>query len=163
MQQPYLTAYQQIPADGSVLDIGCLGFQHVAIAQQLGLTDLRHAGVDFVESNAPLPEGFEFRKADLNQEPLPFADDRFDLVVASHVIEHLRDPVAFFGECVRVCKPGGLIYVAAPSERSLLLPGMPFEHHKFTASRSLMIRPIWHGPGRHRHSIGSPATIAVSP
>jgi len=47
-------------------------------------------------------------------------------VVASHLIEHVADPIALFSELVRVCKPGVAIYAEAPSDRSLLLPGMPF-------------------------------------
>lgn len=46
-------------------------------------------------------------------------DDSFDLVVASHVIEHVADPIRLFGELARVCKPDGVIYIEAPSDRSL--------------------------------------------
>ncbi len=123
--------YRQIPVQGRVLDVGCVGFQQVKIAEALGLRELQHSGVDYCEMEAPLPENFVFRKADLSQENLPFADDSFDLVMACHIIEHVARPVDFFGECVRVCKPGGLIYLEAPSERSLLLPGMPFGHELF--------------------------------
>jgi SAM-dependent methyltransferase len=73
-----------------------------------------------------LPERFAYRQADLDCAPIPFANDSFDLVVAAHVIEHLRRPVEAVAECVWVCRPGGRIYVEAPSERSTWLPGMPF-------------------------------------
>lgn len=123
--------YRQVPVQGSILDVGCVGFQQVKIADALGLRELKHSGVDYCEMEAPLPENFVFRKADLSKENLPFDDDSFDLVMACHIIEHVAKPVDFFGECVRVCKPGGLIYLEAPSERSLLLPGMPFGHELF--------------------------------
>jgi len=113
------------------LDIGCLGFRQVQVAQALGLPHLQHFGVDYCEPEDPLPAGFTFKRADLNSQRLPFEDDTFDLVVASHIIEHVSKPVEFFGDCVRVCKPGGLLYFEAPSERSLWLPGMPFRHHRF--------------------------------
>jgi len=120
-----------MPASGSVLDVGCLGFAQVANARNLGLRAIRHSGVDRVDSPSDLPSGFEYRQADLDVEPIPFPDDSFDLVVASHVLEHLRQPLALARECVRVCRPGGRIYLEAPSERSLLLPGMPFWHDDF--------------------------------
>jgi len=120
----------QINPEGSVLDVGCLGFSQMKNAHRLGLLKLKHFGVDYSECDQ-VPAGFVFKKADLNLQPLPFEDDQFDLVVASHIIEHLQRPIEFFGECARVCKPGGLMYFEAPSERSLLLPGMPFEHDKF--------------------------------
>jgi SAM-dependent methyltransferase len=65
---------------------------------------------------------------------MPFEDDRFDLVVASHVIEHLRNATELVAECVRVCRPGGHIYIETPSERSLWLPGMPFGHDQFQST-----------------------------
>jgi SAM-dependent methyltransferase len=119
-----------IPPEGSVLDVGCWGCHQVRIAEHLGLTRLKHYGVDYTEIEEA-PEGFQFRKADLNRGTLPFPDDMFDFVVARHVIEHVERPVEFFGECVRVCKPGALLYFEAPSERSLWLPGMPYRHDQF--------------------------------
>jgi SAM-dependent methyltransferase len=122
--------YGRLAHDAGVLDVGCFGFRQVELARRLGLAGLRHAGVDY-NDYSDIPEGFEFRRADLSREPLPFVDDRFDLVVASHVIEHLPRGGEFVGECLRVCRPGGAVYVEAPSERALLLPGMPFAHDRF--------------------------------
>ncbi len=128
--EPLLRSYGLIPRDGSVLDVGCCGLHQIRISEHLSLTKLKHFGVDYCEpENAP--SGFTFRKTDLNKDPLPFADDTFDFVVARHVIEHLQRPVEFFADCARVCKPGGLMYFEAPSERSLWLPGMPFNHDDF--------------------------------
>jgi SAM-dependent methyltransferase len=122
--------FRSLPSDGEVLDVGCFGFRQVERAQRLGLTTLRHAGVDY-NAYEDVPAGFEFRRADLSRESIPFEDDRFSLVVASHVIEHLPRGGEFVGECLRVCRPGGVVYVEAPSERALLLPGMPFAHEGF--------------------------------
>jgi SAM-dependent methyltransferase len=125
------SAYERIPRDGTVLDVGCFGFRQVQIAQALSLKELKHYGVDYCDLVGSPPEGFIFKKADLNKENLPFPDDTFDLVVASHIIEHVAKPLEFFGDCLRVCKPGGLVYFEAPSERSMLLPGMPFNYDLF--------------------------------
>jgi SAM-dependent methyltransferase len=122
--------YRLLPSDGAVLDVGCFGFRQVELAARLGLSGLSHSGVDFVDYDT-VPTGFTFRRADLNTEPLPFDSDTFSLVVCNHVLEHVRDPLAFYSECVRVCGPGGLIYIEAPSERSLWLPGFPFQHDRF--------------------------------
>ena len=47
-------------------------------------------------------------------------DDAGHLTVASHVLEHIDQPVAFFAELVRVTAPGGLIWIEAPSELSAM-------------------------------------------
>ena len=70
----------------------------------------------------------------------PASTDRLHVVIAGHVIEHMRDPIEFFGEAVRVLKPGGTLYLEAPSERSMMLPGMWFA---FDESRSLS---FWDDP-----------------
>lgn len=51
---------------------------------------------------------------DLGEFPYPFADDEFDLVVASHVVEHVPDVMAFMGELHRVTRNGGTIKLLTP-------------------------------------------------
>lgn len=113
-----------------MLDVGCFGYRQWELARQLGRDDLRHAGVDYNDYD-DVPPDFTYRKADLNEAQIPFADDEFDLVVARHVVEHVERPLRLVAEALRVCRPGGLLYVEAPSERSLWLPGMPYEQEKF--------------------------------
>jgi SAM-dependent methyltransferase len=46
---------------------------------------------------------------------LPFADDAFDVVVTSEVLEHIPDDVAAIAELVRVLRPGGVFAATVPS------------------------------------------------
>ena len=46
---------------------------------------------------------------------LPFADDTFDRIVASEVMEHLNDDAGAMAELTRVLKPGGIIAVTVPA------------------------------------------------
>jgi len=52
---------------------------------------------------------------DLTRE-LPFADERFDAVYGSHVLEHLepKDAMRLLVDCFRVLKPGGIVRVVVP-------------------------------------------------
>lgn len=68
--------------------------------------------------------------SDFDTETLPFPDDYFDLIVSSHVIEHLRNPIKHFSELIRVCKEDGLIYLETPSDRSALCKSHSFGHQK---------------------------------
>lgn len=46
---------------------------------------------------------------------LPFADDTFDKIIASEVMEHLKDDATAMSELTRILKPGGTIAVTVPS------------------------------------------------
>lgn len=61
----------------------------------------------------------ECLKIDAN-EPLPFADESFDLVWCSEVIEHLKEPTAALAELRRVTRPGGDIVLTTPNSYALL-------------------------------------------
>src|SRR5262245_26650389 len=51
---------------------------------------------------------------DLNCFPYPFPDESFDLIEASHVIEHLDRPFAVMRELHRILKSGGLLQIRVP-------------------------------------------------
>ena len=124
---------QSLAKGATVLDVGCFGFGHMKRAASMNRLDLRHFGVDYCQP-PEIPEGFTFRLADVNKDAIPFRDDQFDLVIASTIIEHLTRPVEFFGECLRVCKPGGRLFLSTASERSLWMSGFPFAWDKFHCS-----------------------------
>lgn len=83
------------------LNIGC-GNDIKKSGQEVFWTNLdqfQGAGVDVV--------------ADVNA-PLPFPDDHFDLVLASHVLEHLTHYVEAVREIHRILKPGGTFVAKVP-------------------------------------------------
>ncbi len=49
---------------------------------------------------------------------LPFHDHSLDYVIASHVLEHVDNPVAALAEWHRVLRPNGLIYLVVPDRRA---------------------------------------------
>lgn len=129
---PGILALKGLPKNAKVLDVGCYGFRQVEISKLNDRNDIIHFGIDHARANiTALPEGFSFQVCDVDRESFPFPAGAFDYVVACHILEHVRDPLQFMRECCRVCKPGGLISVETPSERSLFLPGFPFQHDKF--------------------------------
>ena len=55
---------------------------------------------------------------DLDVHPWPFDAGSVHLINASHVFEHLEDPVGFMVEAHRVLAPGGAIRIAVPHYQS---------------------------------------------
>lgn len=51
---------------------------------------------------------------DLEEPPLPFHDNRFDLVHASHVLEHIRNLNGLMKDLHRILKPGGKLIIRVP-------------------------------------------------
>jgi 2-polyprenyl-3-methyl-5-hydroxy-6-metoxy-1,4-benzoquinol methylase len=49
-----------------------------------------------------------------------YADNRFDAIVMSHVIEHVHNPIGLLQECHRVLKYGGWLVVVTPNVSSML-------------------------------------------
>lgn len=56
----------------------------------------------------------------LSGNKLPFTDSSIDRVIATHVFEHIPDPVSALEECVRVVKPGGVISLILPCDPGFL-------------------------------------------
>lgn len=56
----------------------------------------------------------EFVRWDLNQTPLPFEDEAFDLVVCLEALEHIAEQQAAIAEFWRVLEPGGMLLISVP-------------------------------------------------
>ena len=61
----------------------------------------------------------ECLQVDANRK-LPFADESFDLIWCSEVIEHLEDPAFALSELRRVTKPGGTLVLTTPNSYAWL-------------------------------------------
>lgn len=51
---------------------------------------------------------------DLNEFPLPFADDQISEVYSSHCLEHLLYPIKVLNEIARICKLGSEVEIRVP-------------------------------------------------
>ena len=95
-----------------VLDLGCrygaLTRAYAAGNEVVGVD----VDQDALEQAAAL--GIETHWADV-EEPLPFEDATFDVVVAGELLEHLRDPGAVLAEARRILRPHGTLVGSVPN------------------------------------------------
>ena len=110
--------WDDIDVQGRVLDAGC-GSGGIAVSfaeecdQAIGL-DIKNKFGDAGEKlarergleNAVFVQG--------NGTRLPFAPESFDLVLSHSVIEHVDSAEAYLGECHRVLRPGGVLFLQTP-------------------------------------------------
>lgn len=113
-----------------VLDLGCrYGALTRAYAEGNDVTGV-DVDRDALAEAAKL--GVETVWADV-EEPLPFDDASFDVVVAGELIEHLRDPDRLVAEARRLLRPAGTFVGSVPNfyrlrNRLAMLVGRPLDH-----------------------------------
>ena len=104
------------PGGGTLVDVGCgVG----ALWHLLRSHFARYVGVDIVRYDG-FPTDGELVIGNLDDGPLPLADEYADVVVSVETIEHLENPRAFMRQLARVLKPGGMVIVSTPNQLSLL-------------------------------------------
>ncbi len=107
-----------------VLDLGCGEGRHALLAylaknvESVGV-DLSHA--DLITTHEkykifaePGNSHKTFKLSQANALHLPFADNTFDKVICSEVLEHIPDYRAVLKEIDRVLKPGGIFAASVP-------------------------------------------------
>jgi SAM-dependent methyltransferase len=102
-----------------VLDLGSGAGDFTALAagaraSALG-AEVAEAAVSRARRQHP---GLEFQLVPI-EGPLPFADNSFDLVWSSEVIEHVADTARWLSEVRRVLAPGGRLLLTTPSHGRL--------------------------------------------
>ena len=98
--------------DRRVLDLGC---RDGALTQAYaGGNEIVGVDADRDALAVAAKVGIETHWADLD-EPVPFEDESFDVVVAGELLEHLRDPRRVAAEVRRVLRAGGTFVGSVPN------------------------------------------------
>ena len=109
-----------------VLDMGCGAGRHafetvrrgcriVALDQSLEeLIDVRNTFAAMIEAGE-LHDQVQGQPVSADALKLPFADETFDRIICSEVLEHIPDDQTAIGELARVLRPGGSIAVTVPA------------------------------------------------
>ncbi|HEX8054580.1 MAG TPA: class I SAM-dependent methyltransferase [Thermoleophilaceae bacterium] len=113
--------------DRRILDVGCGTGTMLAHLGRFGTAqgvDASEEAVAFCHQRGLDDVGL------LDDGPLPFGDDTFDLVTAFDVIEHVDDDLGLLRDFRRVVAPGGHVMVSVPAYRFLWGPQDEISHHK---------------------------------
>lgn len=116
--------YLPLRAGERVLDLGCGEGRHVisayieadiqSVGVDLGFSDLQTTAKKFVDFAEPDNHNKSFSLAQANGLQLPFADNSFEVVICSEVLEHIDDYRSVLAEIDRVLAPGGRFVASVP-------------------------------------------------
>ncbi len=105
-------------AGGSLCDFGCGSGGQLAMMQHLGWDA---SGVDFSASAAAAGQKAGLKIIAGSTEALESRPEVFDTILASHSVEHVRDPERLFGAFFTALKPGGTLVVEVPNASAAAL------------------------------------------
>lgn len=118
----------KLAPDAAILDIGTSTGTNLRMLREMGFTDF--VGLDSNEEAVRwcAEKGFgTVMKGDACE--LPFPDARFDLVLATDIVEHVERDVMAMQEIRRVLKPGGRAIITVPAFESLWGTQDEIGHH----------------------------------
>jgi len=119
---------------GRVLDIGC-GYGYgsnllAGKAEHVTGIDYHQPAIEFAKKNYER-ENLTFLQHDANN-PLPFEDDTFELIVSSEVLEHIANQDRLLDEVLRVGKKGKYVIFKTPQSADGSEDDNPHHHHTYT-------------------------------
>ena len=113
-----LLAAYGLPAGARLLEVGSGQGDFLARAQARGM---EVTGVEYSAHANGIAQGKLGGKGKLlvgEITNVQESDGPFDVVAFSDVIEHVRDPAAFLDHVYKLLKPGGIVFVATPTQDS---------------------------------------------
>jgi ubiquinone/menaquinone biosynthesis C-methylase UbiE len=101
---------KQIPAmQGKVLDVGCGNSPFDYLVNK---STCEYVGIDIAGA-----DNFDYQNSKIitfDGENIPFANNSFENIICTEVIEHIENPAKIIDEMYRVLKPNGLCIVTLP-------------------------------------------------
>ena len=144
-RENFLIDFMGLKGNERILDVGCgssvfsrLLAKKYPCAEIMGI-DISEEAVDFA-TTAKEKEGLKnvsFMATGINN--LPFKNDSFDVIIVSHLIEHLEKPNEALIEVNLKLKKGGILFVTTPNYLSLW-PLAEITFDKFCAQKGYNLK-----------------------
>ena len=120
--------YLKLKRPVRVLDIGCHEGMMILYCKQ-NKSEVEFYGMDILKErlDKALKRGYKSALLqDIRNRPFPYKDDFFDVVICSHILEHLKRPGRALAELNRVMKQGAALLVGVPIG---VLPAILWRRH----------------------------------
>jgi SAM-dependent methyltransferase len=141
----------QVPTNARLLEIGCGTGHNLAMLGEFGSVDALEVD-DIARGMAEERLGHKVLSTPL-PELVGVPDDRYDMVAALDVIEHIPDDKAALGGIARILKPGGKLVMTVPAHQWMWSAHDVVNHHQRRYSKSALKRLIEQSP-LHLEAIG---------
>ena len=112
----YLFLRYKLSKGVKILDLGCGRGEFLKGFIRCGLDG---HGVDRSTIAKSVCPEVEILQSDLENEPLPYNDNSFDVVFSKSVLEHFYYPEKLVQEIYRILNPGGLVITMVPDWESV--------------------------------------------
>ena len=99
-----------------ILEVGCGDGANGEEALKRGIAET-YCGIELMRAPAKVAEQriSSVIQGDIEALELPWAGSSFDVIIASEVLEHLRDPWSVVARLVRLLSPGGKFFASSPN------------------------------------------------
>lgn len=118
----------KVPASASILEVGCSAGPLMRRLHAAGYTNV--TGIDLSEDAIRRCHSVGLANTEVMDATNPrYADQSFDLLIASDVLEHIADEATALRNWLRMLKPGGRLLVCVPAFMFLWSDHDAVNHH----------------------------------
>jgi SAM-dependent methyltransferase len=116
--------YLPLHAKGRLADLGCGNVPFYHVYKNLITENICVDWPNSMHANHYLDCEYDLNK------PLPFANDHFDTIIISEVLEHISNPEMIWSEMARILKPKGKILLSVPFFYKI--HEAPYDYYRYT-------------------------------